>query len=112
MADILCHCLVLGVMDQRVSCWHGVCMVLGLPVPSPPSLLEYLDMRYNIFMRTYSDTELILTFECFAATRLEAYEVFDRLTRGTLGYYKAWIIDLEEDRELRYSSVLHDSIGE
>lgn len=75
-------------------------------------LLEYLDMRYNIFMRTYSGTELVLTFECFTTTRLEAYEVFDRLTRGTLGYYKAWVIDLEEDKELRYSSVLHDSIGE
>jgi hypothetical protein len=45
-------------------------------------------------------------------TQWEAYEVFDRLTRGTRGYYKAWIIDIEEDRELRYSSVLHDSIGE
>ena len=82
---------------------------------SPPlSLfpLEYLGMKYNIVMQTYSDTELTLPFECFAATQREAYEIFDRLTRGTRGYYKAWIIDLEEGRELRYSSVLHDSIGE
>lgn len=69
-------------------------------------------MKYNIFMRTYSETELILTFECFTTTRLEAYEVFDRLIRGTRGYYKAWIIDLEENRELRYSFMLPDSIGE
>lgn len=69
-------------------------------------------MKYNIVIWTYSDTERTLPFECFAATQWEAYEVFDRLIRGTRGYYKAWIIDLEEDRELRYSSVLHDSIGE
>jgi hypothetical protein len=83
-------------------------------VPPPLSLfpLEYLDMKYNIFMRTYSGTELVLTFECFAETRLEAYEVFNRLIRGTSGYYKAWVIDLEEDKELKYSSVLPDSIGE
>ena len=112
MADILCHCLVLGVMDQWVRCWHGACMVLG--APSLPSLfpLEYLDMKYNIFMWTYSGTELVHSFECFAQTQWEAYEVFDRLTRGTSGYYKAWVIDLEEDKELKYSSVLHDSIEE
>jgi hypothetical protein len=69
-------------------------------------------MRYNIFMRTYSGTELVLTFECFTTTLLEAYEALDRFTRGTRGYYKAWIIDMKEDRELRYSSVLPDSIGE
>lgn len=70
-------------------------------------------MKYNIVMWTYSGTELTtLSFECFAATQWEAYIVFDRLIRGTRGYYKAWIIDLEEDRELSYSSVLHDSIGE
>jgi hypothetical protein len=45
-------------------------------------------MKYNIFMRTYSGTELVLTFECFTTTLLEAYEAFDRLTRGTRGYYK------------------------
>ena len=67
-------------------------------------------MKYNIVMWTYSGTELVLTFECFAATQREAYEVFDRLIRGTSGYYKAWVIDLEEDKELKYSSVLHDSI--
>lgn len=45
MADILCHCRVLGVVDQWVSCWHGACMVLGVPSPFLPlplslSLLE------------------------------------------------------------------------
>lgn len=69
-------------------------------------------MKYNIVMWTYAGTELVLSFECFTATQWEAYEVLDRLTRGTRGYYKAWIIDIEENRELRYSSVLHDSIGE
>lgn len=69
-------------------------------------------MKYNIVMQIYLDAERALPFECFTATQWEAYEVFDRLTRGTRGYYKAWIIDLEENKELRYSSVLHDSIGE
>jgi len=91
-------------MGYLTGSFHSVTR-LGFP-------LEYLDMKYNIFMRTYSGTELVLTFECFTTTRLEAYEVFDRLTRGTREYYKAWIIDLEEDRELKYSSVLHDNIEE
>ena len=91
--------------------WLG-CVPLPFSPLSPFSPLEYLGMKYNIVMWTYSSTELVLSFECFTATQWEAYEVFDRLIRGTRGYYKAWIIDLEENRELRYSSVLHDSIGE
>lgn len=69
-------------------------------------------MKYNIVVWKYSGAELVSSFECFAQTQWEAIEVFDTLTRGIRGYYRAWCIDLEEDKELRYSSVLHDSIGE
>lgn len=69
-------------------------------------------MKYNIVMWTYSGTERVSSFECSTQTQWEALEVFDRLTRGTRGYYQAWCIDLEKNEELRYSSVLHDSIGE
>lgn len=69
-------------------------------------------MKYNIVVWKYSGTERVSSFECFAQTQWEAVEVFNTLTRGIRGYYRAWCIDLEEDKELRYSSVLHDSIEE
>ena len=69
-------------------------------------------MRYQVTVWKYDAETLDHRFECFTNTNYEAIEVFDTLTRGIRGYYRAWCIDLEEDKELRYSSVLHDSIGE
>lgn len=69
-------------------------------------------MRYQITVWKYDAETLDYRFECFTNTNYEAIEVFDTLTRGIQGYYRAWCIDLEEDKELRYSSVLLDSVGE
>lgn len=68
-------------------------------------------MKYNIVIWTYSGAEVVSKFECFTQTQWEAIGVFDTLTRGIRGYYRAWCIDLEDDKELRYSSVLLDSVG-
>ena len=58
MADILCHCRVLGVMDQGVRCWHGACMVLGVPSPSPPSPFSFSFGDYEVSMTNKEESAL------------------------------------------------------
>ncbi len=50
-------------------------------------------------------------FECYCETYNNALAVFDTLTRGIRGHYKAWFVDLAEEREVRYSSVTYAGNG-
>jgi len=50
-------------------------------------------------------------FECYCETYYHAIAAFDVLTRGVRGHYKAWFIDLEEEKEIRYSSVTYQGNG-
>lgn len=68
-------------------------------------------MRYLITVWKYDGAELSYRYECGANTSHEAAEVFDTLSRGIRGYYRAWLVDLTDNRELRYSSVLVDAVG-
>lgn len=43
-------------------------------------------------------------FECTTETHWQAIELFDCITRGVRGHYKAWIVDLVLNRQLRESS--------
>lgn len=68
-------------------------------------------MRYQITIWKYDGEDVDYRYECFASTEHQAIEVFDTLTRGIRGYYQAWLVDIEADRELRHSSVLMSSVG-
>lgn len=50
-------------------------------------------------------------FACYCETYYHAIATFDTLTRGVRGHYKAWFIDLEEGKEIRYSSVTYQGNG-
>lgn len=68
-------------------------------------------MRYHITIWKYDGEEVSQRAECYCGTYYEALEIFDILCRGVRGYYRAWFIDTEENKEIQYSSVLRDTIG-
>ncbi len=45
--------------------------------------------------------------ECYAETYFQAVELFDMLTRGIRGHYRAWLIDLATDKEIQSSAVTY-----
>ena len=49
--------------------------------------------------------------ECYAESEWQCIELFDMLTRGIRGHYRAWIVDMRDSRTVRESSVCYNSIG-
>lgn len=68
-------------------------------------------MRYQITVWKYDADAVEYRYECYASTEYQAREVFDALTRGIRGYYQAWLVDTEANREMQHSSVLLSGIG-
>lgn len=61
---------------------------------------------YTITLWKLNSDQLVeQTVECTCETNWSAIEVFDCITRGVRGYYKAWIVDTTTDICIRESSL-------
>lgn len=62
--------------------------------------------RYEITMwKLGEDNTCESSFACRCDTEWELIELFDCLTRGIRGHYKAWAIDIKDGRTIRESEV-------
>ena len=64
-------------------------------------------MNYQIIVWKLSgkDDAVESVFECTTETHWQAIELFDCITRGIRGHYKAWCVDLVLNKQLRESSL-------
>ena len=64
---------------------------------------------YNITIWKLSgrDDAVESRFECYAETEWSSIELWDCLTRGVRGHYRAWLTDTATGRILRESSVTY-----
>ena len=70
-------------------------------------------MRYQITVWILDHNDVPdYRYECYCETQLQGECAFNALLRGVAGHYKAWFIDLTENREIRYSSVTYKGNGE
>lgn len=70
-------------------------------------------MRYQITVWILDHNDVSeYRYECYCETQIQGECTFNALIRGIAGHYKAWFIDLTENREIRYSSVTYKGNGE
>ena len=70
-------------------------------------------MRYQITVWVMDHNDVPdYRYECYCETHVQGLCAFNAITRGQERHYKAWLVDLTENKEIRYSSVLYKGNGE
>ena len=68
-------------------------------------------MKYQIVLWKYDGPFVDSRYEWFAETYWNAIESFDLVTRGVRGHYQAWLVDTADNKIVRESSVLTNTVG-
>ena len=63
--------------------------------------------QITVWKLSGKDNAVESVFECTTETHWQAIELFDCITRGIRGHYKAWLVDLVLDKQLRMSEVCY-----
>lgn len=67
-----------------------------------------IDMyRMTVWKLEGKTNEVSAKFECSMETHWHAIEIYDCVTRGIRGHYKAWLVDELENKQIRMSEVCY-----